>query len=153
MPLLKAQLVWGIMNQMSDHTAVQEHTFDKQTSISSENFIHSPNLPISPTIQESTTQKPLLQSTPVQVLLTGFLLISLFSASFLVAYQHVERTKASESIDKIPEAEIILPPIMYSPTPTQDWTCGGISGEVCMEGYKCLLESELPDANGVCVID
>ena len=88
-------------------------------------------------------------------------LSELFAASFLVAYQQVQKNFAKEALDDIPQAEIILPQsvatptLVDSPTPTptsgQGQFCGGIANLKCPGGFYCAYEPPHPDAGGTCV--
>ena len=91
-------------------------------------------------------------SMPMKIAATGFLLTSLFAATFLVAYQTTQKAKAQEAIDQIPKAEIILPVDLTGvPKENLQEFCGGIANLSCEEGYMCKLDGDYPDASGTCV--
>lgn len=46
---------------------------------------------------------------------------------------------------------IAVPPVTSPTIPPADMSCGGISGEMCPDGYNCHLNGNYPDASGTCV--
>lgn len=94
----------------------------------------------------------ILESTPTKLVATGFLLSSLFAATFLVAYQTAQKSNAKASFNEIPQAEIIIPlDIVKAPKESLNQFCGGIAGITCSEGYMCKLDGDYPDASGNCM--
>jgi hypothetical protein len=93
----------------------------------------------------------LMESTPMKLVATGFLLTSLFAATFLVAYQTTKSEKVKASYNEVPEAEIIIPAeITKVPKESLSQFCGGIAGLTCPDGYTCKLDGDYPDAGGSC---
>lgn len=93
-----------------------------------------------------------ITSTPAKLVATGFLLTSLFAATFLVAYQSTRRTETKAALKEVPQAEIIIPASIPRTTiETPASFCGGIAGIACPEEYMCKLDGDYPDAGGTCV--
>lgn len=104
-----------------------------------------------------------VNSTIMKIVATVFLLSALFTASFIIAYQQIQKQQMEDALKEVPRAEITVPDIVDyvnsresptmapSPTGSQGKFCGGIAGIRCPDGYSCKLDGGYPDAGGTCV--
>lgn len=117
------------------------------------------NTPLDKALRANKRKKfvqKILNSIGMKLFVTAFFLIALFSSTFVVAYDKVQKQQVKAALNQIPKAEVNLPSIVENVTPTPTTIeeakfCGGIAKIECEEGYECKTDGSYPNAGGTCI--